>query len=346
MQILFRLVSIAFLLTVSGCISEKNQEVESSIPKKGVVVYPSDLTSIGSEKWVKMARDAGINVIGIHSDTFLETVPKLKGFLESQEGTTFLSACMKYGVEVEYEMHILKDLLPRELFKTHPEYFRMDKDGDRNPDFNMCFTADMALEIVKKNAVELAKWLKPTTHRYFFWVDDRQEYCHCDKCKQYSPSEQVLLYENALLKGLRTYDAAATVAHLAYVETIIPPEKVKPLPGVFLEFAPINRDYTELMSETQINNLKRNLEVFPSETAHILEYWLDVSKFSGWKRENLTQPPWNQHLFAKDVQIYSDEGVQSITTFAAWINADYVKKFGGQHTIDLLNNYGEMLNSL
>ncbi len=337
------MVLILYFLIASGWRRQEKGDYDGFKSKKGIVVYPSDLTSVGCKQWVRMAHDAGINLIGIHSDTRLETLSKLKSFINSEKGELFFSECKKYDIQVEYEMHILMEFLPREIFKDHPEYFREDKSGKRNNDYNMCFTSEPAMEIVKKNAVEMAKWLKPTSHRYFFWTDDVQLYCHCSKCSQYSPSEQVLLYENAILEALREYDPRATVAHLAYVQTIILPEKVKPLPGIFFEFAPINRDYTKPMSEEQVNNLKGNLRVFPPETAHILEYWLDVSKFSGWKKDNLKQPLWNREQCSQDLEIYTGLGVRSITTFGAWINADYINKFGKKHTTGMLNEYGEVL---
>ena len=105
--------------------------------------------------------------------------PKLKTFLESNQGKVFLAECAKYNIDVEYEQHILMELLPRDLFEKHPNFFRVDKEGKRNGDYNMWFTSKEALEIVKKNAVEIAYWIKPTSHRYFFWTDDVQLYCNC-----------------------------------------------------------------------------------------------------------------------------------------------------------------------
>ena len=67
------------------------KDVGAKIEKRGVVVYPSDLTSLGCKKWVEMANEAGLNVIALHSDTRLETLPKLKTFLESEQGKIFLA---------------------------------------------------------------------------------------------------------------------------------------------------------------------------------------------------------------------------------------------------------------
>ena len=45
-------------------------------------------------------------------------------------------------------------------------------------------------------------------------------------------------------------DSKASLAHLAYANTLTPPEKVNPVEGVFLEFAPINRRYDECIVST------------------------------------------------------------------------------------------------
>lgn len=340
---LLTLLVVLVVIAVFSC--SKTHEQMVKVTKRGVVVYPSDLTSVGCEKWVKMANDAGINLIGLHSDTRLETLPKLKAFLESAEGKTFLSECKKYGIDVEYEQHILMELLPRDLFAENPEYFRVDTTGSRNGDYNMCFTSAEAMAIVKKNAVKMAKWIKPTSHCYFFWTDDVQLYCHCEKCSKYTPSEQVLLYGNALQKALQEYDPKATVAHLAYGETLGAPEKVEPLPGVFLEYAPISRNYSKPLSDELTIHLKKNLEVFPPETAHILEYWLDVSMFSNWERDNLVKVPCTKVQCRRDVELYENLGIKSMTTFAAWINKTYEDKFGEEYSQKIIREYGEALKN-
>jgi len=316
-----------------------------NIDRRGVVIYPSDIASVGSERWINMAKDADLNVIGIHSDTRLETLPKLRTFLASDIGQDFLEECKKNNIDVEYEQHILMELLPRELFDKHPEYFRLDKEGKRNGDYNMCFTSSAAMEIVKRNAVDMAAWLKPTSHRYFFWADDVQLFCHCNICSQYSPSEQVLLYENAILTALKLYNPKSTVAHLAYVETVVAPEKVKPLDGIFLEFAPIQRDYDLALDDTMYTHLQNNLKIFPKETAHILEYWLDVSMFSGWDKDRLVRVECNKDQCKRDVALYKQLGITSITTFAAWINGDYIQTYGEDYSRSIITDYGEALKS-
>ncbi|MCL4694865.1 MAG: DUF4838 domain-containing protein, partial [Candidatus Hydrogenedentes bacterium] len=49
---------------------------------------------------------------------------------------------------------------------------------------------------------------------------------------------------------------------------------------------------------------------------------------SGWKRENVSAIPWSDEVFRDDVQTYADQGIRHVTTFAVWIDEDYVKQYG------------------
>ncbi len=314
--------------------------------RRGIVLYPSDVQTVGARQWVEFMKTAGINLLGIHADTVFESLPTLQKFIQSPEGITLLAECNNAHIEVEYELHILQSLLPRELFTEHPEYFPMDKDGQRKQQFNMCFTCDEAYNAIEAQIHELTRWLNPTTHRYLFWTDDvAGGFCHCDNCQKYTPSEQALLYENRVLGMLRKIDPEATVAHLAYSETLPAPVRVQPLPGIFMEYAPFGRDYTEALSPKHTESLRANLAVFPPETVHILEYWLDGSMASGWNKEALKQLSWDRDYCQRDIAMYQQLGAKSITTFAAWLNEDYIRQFGRPHLRKVLNEYGVILRT-
>jgi hypothetical protein len=103
---------------------------------------------------------------------------------------------------------------------------------------------------------------------------------------------------------------------------------------VFLEYAPINRRYhvpyarqTGSLHFDGFDMLDANLQVFRPQTAQVLEYWLDVSRFSDWTRPAV-KLPWNTEVFVADLDAYSVRGIRHITTFAAWVDADYLKCFG------------------
>lgn len=312
---------------------------------RGVVLALSDITSWN---WPEEASSAGLTTIATHG-----MAGESAEFMQSEVGEELRTRCERVGVEIEHELHAARELLPRELFARHPDMFRMNEAGDRVPDANLCVHSEEALEVCCQNAAALARALAPTTGRHFFWIDDGQPMCRCPRCRPYSDSDQALILENRLLTTLRKDNPKATLAHLAYANTLWPPADVKPLPGVFLEFAPIQRRYdlpfgvrdarpggekTPSHGE-QLDALDANLELFGAEGAQALEYWLDVSRFSGWNRANVARIPWDKRIVEADSKLYHDRGVRNVTTFAVWLDGDYVRRFGTPP----LREYGDAL---
>jgi hypothetical protein len=115
---------------------------------------------------------------------------------------------------------------------------------------------------------------------------------------------------------------------------------VKPKPGIFLEFAPISRRYDRPFAEREarpgggpshgelLDLLDANLAVFGRAGAQALEYWLDLSRFSGWRREKVQKLPWHREVFLADLKTYAQRGIRHVTSFGAWLDGDYVKRFG------------------
>lgn len=301
---------------------------------------PEDLTLTD---WPDRAKRAGLTTIGIHHQISPQAVID---WVKTDAGQRFLASCGKLGVEVEYELHAMRELLPRSLFERSPEFFRLDDKGNRNPDANCCAHSEVALEVIAGNAVAIASVLRPTTGRYFYWGDDGQPWCSCPKCKELSPSEQALLVENRMIRALRGIDAKASLAHLAYTDTLTPPSKVRPEPGVFLEYAPIRRRY-DIPYEHQVEpgqpdalgSLDGNLQVFPAETAQVLEYWLDVSRFSGWKKPAV-RLPWRRDVVDSDLATYRSRGIRHVTSFAVYVDSEYRRRYGDLAFID---EYGAAL---
>jgi hypothetical protein len=318
---------------------------------RGVVVYPWDLSL---DDWPKRASQAGITTIALHAARRLDV---LIAFLRSDAGRAFLAKCRKLSLQVEFELHAMGELLSRELFYKDTELFRVDKDGWRNPDFNCCPSSPQAVHIIAEKSVELAKALRPTTERYFYWPDDGREWCHCPKCKGLTASDQATLVENSIVVALRKHiSPSATLSHLSYRYTLDPPKTVRPHTGLFLEFAPINRSYLRTIADREVrlahtgpdplthggylDILDANLELFGKDSAQVLEYWLDVSRFSGWRRP-ASKLPWNSKVVRADAEVYARHGVKHVSTFATWIDADYVKRFGDPPLIE----YGQCLSN-
>jgi len=306
---------------------------------RGVVLYPFDLSW---REWPERAHAAGITTIGLHAALRLDV---LVDFMKSEKGEQFLRACRRFGLGVEYELHAFGTLLSREYFSgPNKDLFRADESGRRTADFNCCPSSQDALDIIAEKAVAYGRALKPSTHRYFYWPDDARGWCCCPKCKGLTSSDQSTLVENAIVAALRKHlDPEAALSHIAYGPTLEPPRTVKPHEGLFLEFAPITRVYDHAIDDPAVqlggtppeprtqagylDLLDANLAVFPRQTAQVLEYWLDVSRFSGWKQP-LVKVPWNDAVLRADANAYAKRGVGHVTTFATWIGAEYVNQFG------------------
>lgn len=307
---------------------------------RGVVLRPKD-TLVAD--WPERAKRAGLTTIASHP--FPATVKQL---LATEAGGRFFARCKELGLEVEHELHALRDLLPRGLFKKDPDMFRMEK-GERTPAANCCASSARGLEIIGASAVDVCRALPSTTGRYFLWGDDMANWCACPACKGLRPSDQSLLVTNAICRALRAeLDPRAQVAHLAYRNTLAPPTQVKPVEGVFLEFAPL-RDYdTSYESQRKpgdmdtIEALDANLEIFPRETAQVLEYWLDVGAFtSKAKAKEPIRLPWKRDVFRADVESCRKRGIRHYTTFATGVDPDYQRLHGDLSFID---EYGTELS--
>jgi hypothetical protein len=323
--------------------AQNNREgPEPFFKTRGVVLTTPDLSTLD---WPQRAAQARLTTIATHV-----TPSEVSRFIQSDKGREFLAQCRERGLEVEHELHAMSDLLPRDLFEKDPSMYRVNEQGQRSPDGNCCVHSSGALEVICENLVQYAGILKPTTGRYFYWIDDGRPMCRCSRCRVYSDSEQALILENEMLRALQKMDTRATLAHLAYARTTEAPAQVKPASGIFLEFAPIGRTWSEPISHRQAKEgqhgryldwLDANLEVFGRDNAQVLEYWLDVSLFSSWKRNAKKKLPWPRDVFLQDIATYAARGIRRVTSFAVYIDADYVKQYGEPP----LDEYGEGLRS-
>ena len=335
--IVFSLFTAVFL---SAC-----SHREDFFRMRGAVLSVEDLETAD---WPRIAHENGINTLGTHI-----TPDQVLRFWESEKGKKFEEDCRRYGILVEHELHAMSALLPRERLTEDSTMFRMDENGRRTADFNCCASSSRALDTIASRALFYARHLTPTNHRYYFWLDDGAPVCHCPQCRELSASEQALIIENRMLEAIRTFDPQAMLAHLAYYSSLQAPRKVKPSEGIFLEFAPfqrrLDRPLTDSIAEVagigcnarNLTYLKENLEVFPAETAVVLDYWLDVSMASGWKKPAV-ELPWHGDVFRADLATYAELGIHNITTFAVYMDSVYFAKYPDTAC---LKEYGDALRT-
>ncbi|MDA1190631.1 MAG: DUF4838 domain-containing protein [Candidatus Poribacteria bacterium] len=307
--------------------------------RRGIVLLPSDLEGM-VETWVEWLVEAGLNLLGIHCDPDTAVA-----FVESEDGEMLLRLAERRAIDIEFEMHALRSLLPREEFERHPHWFRMNESRERVPDVNLCSANGNALDHVADRAVSYAKRLPTTTNRHYYWADDAQPWCACPDCANLSPSDQNVRVMNAIADALTAWESDAQLAYLAYWNTLEPPSQVEPSSALFLEYAPIKRnsalplnDPTDPANTEHAATLLRLTRAFDMPRAHVLEYWMDVSRFSNWKRPGIELPFYGEAI-AEDVAFYESLGFRSATSFGAWIDAEYIERFGKPP----ISEYGRLL---
>ncbi|MBQ4089911.1 MAG: DUF4838 domain-containing protein [Clostridia bacterium] len=313
--------------------------------RRGILVHPEDLT----RDWITRTARAGINTLGLHPAGGRLAHETLQQAID-MHATPFMRDLRSYaadmGINVEYEAHAMAWLLPRHLFARHPDWFRMNESGERVADFNMCASNTAALTYVAERTAILASLTDTGARKYYFWTDDVCGYsCCCPECRGLTPSDQQLRIVNAMLRGLKTYDSAAKLCYLAYHDALAAPENVMPLEGVFLEYAPISRDHHRPIfapdcpeNADQSAPLPALIDYFGKSGARVLDYWMDNSLFSNWKR-----PPkpfaLDESVMRADVAFYKNLGFEEITSFGCFLGPDYDALYGKAD----LDTYGRIL---
>lgn len=327
------------VLLLASCGAGKGSEPFFNL--RGVILCWDDISHPETIDWIAKMKELGLNTISVCGKDYT-----------SQEYLDFKQQCIDEGLDFEYEEHAMTWLLPRELFAEHPEYFRMDENGERQMTGNGCPCCEEALKVIHSNVRKFAEQHMPTNHKYYFWLFDGGDVCHCEKCRNLSASDQGLLFENEVIKALREFDPEAQLAHLAYYSTTPAPTTVKPEEGIFLEFAPFFRRWDKPLTDREaireglpfgwnhgdyMDMLEDNLKVFPAETAQVLEYWMDISLVSGWTKPQ-KQLHFDNDVFQADLRTYAEHGIHNVTGYAIYCDDYYVKTFGDIEFIDLYGN--------
>lgn len=303
--------------------------------KVSILIHPEELT----EKWIDRMVEKGVDTLGLHpvgGEKAHETLESLVQLTRTERFRSLIDYAKSKGLNVEYEFHAAGYLVDRKLFDTHPEYFRMNEQGQRVNDLNFCVSDKNAIDVAAKTAVKLASLLYGCDDRYFFWLDDASGgMCHCPECKQYSPSDQQLIVLNAMVRELRKTKPNASLAYLAYFDTLDIPKKIKPEDGIFLEYAPIDKwrrrpgereKYAEKVKR-ELAARKPLIDFFGKKKSRVLEYWIDNSLFSGWKKPPLKLDCDGEEA-EKDINEYLKLGYEDISTFGCYLGQDYEELYG------------------
>jgi len=312
------------------------------MPQNGIIIYAHEV----SRYWEDLMIRSGLQVLGLHPTGGNKACEALEAYLAQTKTPEYMMFCenlREKGIAVTLECHALSWLLPRSLFAEHPDWFRMNEEGERVADVNMCPSNPEALAYVQARTAELVPQIPADDGKYRLWIDDtRDRICHCEKCKNLSGSDQAMLIYNAMQRGVRQVRPKGKIAYLAYYNTLEVPA-VKPENGIFLEYAPIARRFDKPIYDPEngssADTLKALLNFFGKEDSEVLEYWMDNSLFCKWKLP-YKKLELNTDVLVQDVAYYRALGFEFITSFGCFLNADYAAEFGEPP----VETYGKILS--
>lgn len=281
--------------------------------------------------------ESGLDVVGLHPVGGKTAHLSLDAFLEQTKTEAYQRFCRRMrqnGIQVTLECHALSWLVPRELYAQHPDWFRMDENGQRVADFNICASNEEALAFLEERTAELAAQVPADDHMYRLWIDDTMgTICSCEKCRHLSGADQAMILYNRMLRGIKGVDPKGKLAYLAYHNTLQVPT-VKPEEGIFLEFAPIHRlfdypinDPNCQRNQAEIANVEALLDYFGREDAQLLEYWMDNSLFCHWQLP-YKKLELNEEVMRCDMRYYRSLGFEYYSSFGCFLGEDYAREFG------------------
>ncbi len=228
----------------------------------------------------------------------------------------------RYGIDCIYGTgHNIPRLLPRELFATHPDYFRIDDNGQRQPNGNLCVSNSDAVAVVVANAVDEVRRSQPL-EVYSVQGEDvlGGSWCACRECRWLSGLQQNLLLCRAVEEGLKAAGLGATrVALAAYQSTIEPAFDEPECPeSLFVHFAPRERSYAAGLRSEPNRECLRCLDGWAARlddgSLAVIEYYADAVRF-------LSLPVPLTRVIAADLQTYRDAGA------TGWLRVLFMSRY-------------------
>lgn len=261
----------------------------------------------------------GVNVPPHNRDEWFRFFAKLR-FNAQSHAPEDAGLAEELGMRLEVGGHGMSELLPRALFETKPELFRMfqpeDFGGKRQPDANFCTTHPASDSIVRKNFRRRIAALEGV-YAVHAWADDLPGggWCLCPRCRSFSAGDQSVLAMNMQASVVAEDRPEMRVPVIAYHDTLYPGGEIAPAAACFLLFAPRERCYAHALDDPGCAKnrwhhaaLRAWMSVFSAHgDAHTFEYYLDQILFRGLY-------PFFPDVIIGDMAAYERAGIESHMT--------------------------------
>jgi hypothetical protein len=227
----------------------------------------------------------------------------------------------KRGITIEvgghgYQNFLNADMEGGKLFDQHPEWFGLDKTGQRRRESNYVFcTSNAAAMNYFINHFAAYIQAHPEIQVYDFWPPDVARWCECDECKKLgSPSDRQAILLKQIADRIKQVKPDLRLEMIAYSAAIDPPENQTIDKNILVDFCPIDQQF-----EFQINDpaAGKNAAYVAQLKAWRSKFAGNISIYSYYRKYAWDSLPVElPHYLQKDLQFYQSVPVNGVSTYS------------------------------
>ena len=210
-------------------------------------------------------------------------------------------------------VHSMDLLIPRELYREHPEYFPMI--GGKRVDgyVQRCLSNP---EVVKLAIERVKQWVRehPEANVIDVSQNDTGYWCQCPSCKalddaEGSPSASIIRFVNAIAEAIEGERPHVKVETLAYQYSRKPPRTLKPRHNVIIRLCTIECCFGHPLAtcpSEENRRFREDLEAW-QKIAPTLYIWDYTTNFAHY-----LQPFPNLFVLQENIKYYAEHGVKGV----------------------------------
>jgi hypothetical protein len=210
-------------------------------------------------------------------------------------------------------VHSFDMLVPRQLFKEHPDYFPLINGKRKDGYVQRCLSNPDVLRLAMAN---VRKWIQQHPDATIISVsqNDTINNCQCDQCKavddaEGSPAGSLLKFVNAIAENIEKDYPNIRIDTLAYQYTRKPPKTIRPRPNVIIRLCSIECCFAhplETCPSEANRRFREDIEAW-QPVAPLLYVWDYTPNFSHYQ-----QPFPNFDSLQANVRFFTQHGVKSL----------------------------------
>jgi hypothetical protein len=210
-------------------------------------------------------------------------------------------------------VHSFDNLIPRELYQDHPEYFPLINGKRVNGYVQRCLSNPDVLKLAITN---VRQWIHDHPEATIISVsqNDTRNWCQCDACKSFddqegSPSASLIRFVNAIAENIEPDFPNVRIDTLAYQYTRKPPKTVRPRRNVIIRLCSIECCFAHPLAtcdSTEDRKFREDIVAW-QPVARKLYVWDYTTNFRHYE-----QPFPNFEALQPNVQFFVRHGVTGL----------------------------------